>query len=201
MDMKIIDKIGYIIILLFSLFLVGCNPNNDIEKHPETIAVKVKLNGINTPLVDVFDKNSSLTGVSPARPPIVQSLGEGLDIIAELVPDAADKKGKFKTQKLSTIEPLGNNIRYKLVVYSTSGAFIDQIDYVHTQEHLAESLWLVDGTSYTFVAYSINSASTLPAITFRDGIQDISHSEILGIDYSTDFLYFKIENKLISNAG
>ncbi len=95
MDMKIIDKIGYIIILLFSLFLVGCN-NNDIEKHPETIAVKVKLNGINTPIVDVFDKNSSLTGVSPASPPIVQSLGEGLDIIAELVPDAADKKENSK---------------------------------------------------------------------------------------------------------
>lgn len=95
MDMKIIDKIGYII-LLFSLFLVGCTPNNDIEKHPETIAVKVKLNGINTPIVDVFDKNSSLTGAPTASPPIVQSLGEGLDIIAELVPDAADKKENSK---------------------------------------------------------------------------------------------------------
>lgn len=194
-------NLHYITAFFLCLTIVGCTRKDEIQNTAKEVAIKVQLVGINNEIVDNFDKRSSVSTNSNSKQIAVHRTENGLDLVAELIPESTTNGNKFNKTKVAAIEPLGNNIRYKLVVYTAGGSYITDRDYIHTQEHLADQLWLEENTTYTFVAYSTNSTSSLPALTFQDGIQDLAHSQVLGINNSTEFLYFKIENKLISNSG
>ena len=99
--------------------------------------------------------------------------------------------------EVSTV-PLG--IRYKLIVYKSTGEYITERNYIYGQESNTQALDLDGGNNYTFVVYSVNSPSTLPVVTFTNSQnKTLSTSSISGLSGLSDFMYFKKEMQLVGN--
>lgn len=104
------------------------------------------------------------------------------------------------TKAAAEIKDLSPNVKYKLVVYDQQGKYVAERDYVSGQESNAQALNLDGGSTYTFVAYSINSASALPAITFADSNNKTLAGSTLAVNGSDDFMYFKMNMQVSGNT-
>ncbi|WP_337085728.1 hypothetical protein [Elizabethkingia anophelis] len=95
-------------------------------------------------------KNISGNGIQKFMIP----LDETTDITAILSPNLVSTR--------ATTE-LGKDIRYKVAVYNSSGNFVDEKTFTYKQNDTGFQL---DGDqNYTFVAYSVNSTSTVPTVS------------------------------------
>ncbi|MCT3897870.1 hypothetical protein HZQ13_07145 [Elizabethkingia anophelis] len=87
-------------------------------------------------------------------------LDETTDITATLSPKVEIKKNPATTRAVTELE---NDIRYKVAVYDSSGNFVDEKTFTYKQDDTGFQL---DGNqNYTFVAYSVNSTSTVPTVS------------------------------------
>lgn len=94
--------------------------------------------------------------------------------------------------KRAAVEDIQDGIRYKLVIYDANENYLTARDYVRGQESQAEDLLLDGGSEYIFIAYSINSTSENPAVTFADPTdKKLSNSSIQNVEGESDFMYFK----------
>jgi Fibrobacter succinogenes major domain (Fib_succ_major). len=96
---------------------------------------------------------------------------------------------------------VATDIRYKIAVYDEMGKYILEKDYVHGKERIAETFELPTGKSYSFIVYSVNSTTELPAIDFSDtNHKTLSTSTIL-VSGSQDFMYFRKELIVSASAA
>ncbi|WP_407509764.1 hypothetical protein [Elizabethkingia anophelis] len=132
-------------------------------------------------------KNISDNGVQKFTVP----LDETTDITATLSPKVENKKNPATTRAATELE---NDIRYKVAVYNSSGNFVDEKTFTYKQDNPGFQL---DGDqNYTFVAYSVNSTSTVPAVS--------NTSRTLATDrlnnVNGDLMYFR-KNMTVSGNG
>ncbi|MDV3505494.1 hypothetical protein CMU89_02265 [Elizabethkingia anophelis] len=101
-------------------------------------------------------KNISDKGVQKFTVP----LDETTDITATLSPKKENGKNPASTRAVTELE---KDIRYKVAVYDSSGNFVDEKTFTYKQDNPGFQL---DGDqNYTFVVYSVNSTSTVPAVS------------------------------------
>jgi len=87
---------------------------------------------------------------------------------------------------------LGPNVRYKVVVYDNQGNYVTDKTYSYGAESTTAGMILDAGKTYTFVAYSINSTSSLPSITNQNKLSTASLDNISGdLMYSATVLKLK----------
>ncbi|WP_344675687.1 hypothetical protein [Sphingobacterium kyonggiense] len=87
--------------------------------------------------------------------------------------------------------PLGEGIKYVLLAYDESGNFVAENYYSYGSENSTQPMKLDAGKTYTFIAYSENSKTSLPTIVNKE---KISTSKALNV--SGDLMVFKTKLKL-----
>ncbi|MDV3926433.1 hypothetical protein CMT52_13210 [Elizabethkingia anophelis] len=127
-------------------------------------------------------------------------------ITAELSPVAYENKQTQASSKINPIAatettPLGANIRYKVVVYKSTGEYVTERDYTRTQEANTAALNLDGGSSYTFIAYSVNSTTNLPAVTFSNTAnKTLLTSSVSALASNNDFMYYRKDMQVSGNG-
>ncbi|MCL1689582.1 hypothetical protein CMU59_11190 [Elizabethkingia anophelis] len=131
-------------------------------------------------------KNISDNGVQKFTVP----LDETTDITATLSPKVEIKKNPATTRAVTELE---NDIRYKVAVYDSSGNFVDEKTFTYKQDDTGFQL---DGNqNYTFVAYSVNSTSTVPTVS--NNPRTLATDRLNNVN--GDLMYFKT-NMTVSNS-
>ncbi|HFK5506748.1 fimbrillin family protein [Elizabethkingia anophelis] len=118
-------------------------------------------------------------------------LDETTDITATLSPKIENKKNLATTRAVTELE---DDIRYKVAVYDSSGNFVDEKTFTYKQDDTGFQL---DGNqNYTFVAYSVNSTSTVPTVSNTP--RTLATDRLNNVN--GDLMYFKT-NMTVSSSG
>ncbi|OOG19781.1 hypothetical protein BWD42_07735 [Sphingobacterium sp. CZ-UAM] len=132
-------------------------------------------------------------------------LNDNLMIIAELSPNNERQQQRLQassnsSKRAAVQQDLQGDVRYKLLVYANNGTYVTERDYIRNRENLTPELVLDGGQSYTFVAYSVNSTTDLPAVNFGDPAnKTLSNSSLQNVSGNADLMYFKRQMTL--NSG
>ncbi|WP_343559233.1 FISUMP domain-containing protein [Sphingobacterium sp.] len=197
---------GMAALLFIVLFaLAGCHIKDDHSTvSAEKAVVKVNILGNHYDNEESIEKKSA-TGLHTTDNNKVQyqetAFNDEYTLVAELAPAYSHESITTKAGiKASTeTKPLDPGIRYKMAVYNSSGEYVTERDYIRGSENSTSQLSLDAGQSYTFVAYSVNSATDLPSITFANPAnKTLTTSSLEGLSGSTDFMYFRKDNMVVS---
>lgn len=103
--------------------------------------------------------------------------------------------------KAATTTPLPVNTRYKVVVFNNSGNYVTEANYISGQEATATPITgLTGGQSYTFVAYSIGSTTSLPDITYTNPAnKTLTTASVNNVSENSDLMYFSKTMTLTGN--
>ncbi|MGJ1408415.1 fimbrillin family protein [Sphingobacterium thalpophilum] len=169
----------------------SCKESKDSVASMNTASVKVRLLGVENP-ISINKKGSTQTTSRSGSQSVVIPFTETSSFEATLTSASAPANGislrAASATKAATVEertPLDANIKYKVVVYDNNGDYVKEQIYTNTVDNAAE-LELEAGKTYTFVAYSINSTSTVPTVS---NPQSLSAATLE--DVSADLMYFK----------
>lgn len=120
-------------------------------------------------------------------------------LLATFTKESATQAASFqasseKNSLMAATEPrsqqLADNIMYKIVVYDASGRYVTDRNFVRGKEDntsVTPALNLNGGQNYTFIAYSVNSATGVPDISTSSRL---SGAFLLVMDIE-DFMYFR----------
>lgn len=89
-------------------------------------------------------------------------------------------------------EPLKNKSKYKILVY-LNNVYVTEKDFIHGSETTSTPIQLDAGKKYTFVAYSVNSESELPAPLNKELLTTASLAGAKG-----DLVYTKSDLQLVA---
>lgn len=92
------------------------------------------------------------------------------------------------------------NIRYKIIAYDQNGLYVAEKDYTRGSESTAGAFMLDGGKTYSFIIYSINSTSTLPAVTFANTANKTLATSSVNIGGNDDFMYYR-KNMTVSGTA
>ncbi|MDV3926593.1 hypothetical protein CMT52_16025 [Elizabethkingia anophelis] len=192
-----------IIILAFFLMLVSCR-NTDTENNMNKGQANVIVNLRGEAYEDIGNIGYQASG-NQASNFIVNNtqkfeipFNKDFSIEAELTHATISTSNQtLASSKITPIAatettPLSSNIRYKVVVYKATGEYVTERDYIRTQESNTPALNLDGGRSYIFIAYSVNSTSRLPAVTFSNpSNKTLDTSSVLGVTTTDDFMIYR----------
>ncbi|WP_411898583.1 hypothetical protein [Elizabethkingia bruuniana] len=139
------SRLPFILILFSILFIFSCRGSDSESKLTEgTAVVKVSLSG------EAFGDESTLTQAALGNKVSAQletlqrktiPFNKDFDLVAELSPvstssSVKNEQASLKGAPMAITETtlLGNNIKYKVVVYKSTGEYVTERDYVHGQE-------------------------------------------------------------------
>ncbi|MGE8299820.1 MAG: hypothetical protein ACN6OW_09655 [Sphingobacterium paramultivorum] len=183
----------------FALSLYSCNKSGENTALTGETVVKINLSGVEayneTDNSAVQKQASANASHSSSNAPDVQEMtvplenGGSVDVVLtnnsavtkSLVASSNPKLAAVQTQE----KPLDKNVKYKVVVYDNQGAYVTAKDYSYGEEATAAGIVLDAGKSYTFIAYSINSTTALPAINNQNTLSAANLSNISG-----DLMYY-----------
>lgn len=197
-----------IILAIFSLVIISCRQSDDHITDPGTetgpASVKINLQGS-----DYNDGGTSKTaGINGTNSAAVQteeiSFNNTNDykLVANLTPvDNISQASSKASAKAATTTPLPVNTRYKVVVFNNSGNYVTEANYISGQEATATPITgLTGGQSYTFVAYSIGSTTTLPDITYTNPAnKTLTTGSVNNVSENSDLMYFSKTMTLTGN--
>lgn len=204
------------IILIMTLFLFSCKKGEEETQGslgPALVSVSlqsVRFSDIReriisgkTSFTDQPFTNAGQNGpVQWQGSPVVQRkeipLGKGMTLVAELTAQRemvnkqsgnVNKILEAPGDKVTT--PISTGTRYKLVVFDANGNYKTFRDYTYGSEANAAPLMLDGGSSYTFVAYSVNSTSELPNLFYENnGPATLANARMLA-GTGGELMYFK----------
>ncbi|MFT4071612.1 MAG: hypothetical protein QM654_06800 [Dysgonamonadaceae bacterium] len=154
---KIYLSISISLLLAFN----GCTTvNESTHNSGETIA-NITFNGIEEDKDDINLKSSKM--VADTLQQVLIPFDDNLVVEAQLTRHIPHRD-KTKAEEITN---LSEGIKYKVVVYDSSGALFYSADYVYSSSDVSHGTInnLEEGKTYTFIVYSVNSTSTLPTIT------------------------------------
>ncbi|HAT3991172.1 TPA: hypothetical protein I9Y74_000489 [Elizabethkingia anophelis] len=197
-----------IILAIFSLVIISCRQSDDHITDPGTetgpASVKINLQGS-----DYNDGGTSKTaGINGINSATVQteeiSFNNNNDykLVATLTPVDNISQASSKTSaRAAMTTPLPVNTRYKVVVFNNSGNYVTEANYISGQEATATPITgLTGGQSYTFVAYSIGSTTTLPDITYTNPAnKTLTTASVNNVSENSDLMYFSKTMTLTGN--
>ena len=195
-------------ILSLSLCLfISCSKDNNTEKTSYgdiAIIVQASTEDFANDLIN--GKMASNYSYEPTQSNTVD-FNEDYIVIAELKP-YNDKIKNIASSKLlvsnaNKAENLSANSVYSLLVFDNSGNFVAKRTYTRGSESTTESLILANNTSYTFIAYSLNTTSLEdlnnllylqttqnPTLSSLTSTSTLSNTYILGVG-NQDLLFYR----------
>lgn len=206
--MKTKTQLTKIFLVALLLHLISCR-STDTDHNIETANVKVNINRTEFNNNGDLNNHASIKENFPNKKEIQHiniPFNSKFTLAAELsiAPTIENTQISLLREKTASIEQdnLPNNIKYKVVVYDTNGLYITERNYTRGQESNTQILNLNKEENYTFVAYSINSTSDLPEVTFSDpDHKTLSTSHLTQINGNSDLMYFKKDLQLSANEN
>ncbi|MCI0922725.1 hypothetical protein [Sphingobacterium rhinopitheci] len=202
-------------ILLLSLCLfISCSKDSNTEKTSNgEISLKVQATSEDFANDLINGKMASNYSYEPTQSSTVD-FNEDYIVIAELKPynDKITNKASSKllVSNANKAENLSANSVYSLLVFDNSGNFVAKRNYTRGSESTTESLILASNTSYTFIAYSLNTtslddlnnllyleASQNPTLSSLTSTSTLSNTYILGVG-NQDLLFYR--KQLVTDA-
>ncbi len=171
--------------------LYSCKESKDSIASSGKASVSIQLLGVENPIITTkkAGKGGSTTGVAQT---VVVPLTNSSSFEATLTNEPSVTSGNLLrassgTRAAVTEErtPLADNIKYKIVVYNAAGDYVTEKTYTNSVDN-STAIALDAGQTYTFVAYSVNSTATVPAVTAQADLANASLDNI-----SADLMYFK----------
>ncbi|XJR86382.1 hypothetical protein ACH34I_02995 [Elizabethkingia anophelis] len=96
--------------------------------------------------------------------------------------------------------PLGTGIRYKVVVFRSTGEYVTERNYARGQESSTADLNLDGGSNYTFIVYSVKSQTDLPDVTYTNtSNKTLATASISGLANTVDFMYYRKDMQVSGN--
>ncbi|UQA73948.1 fimbrillin family protein [Sphingobacterium siyangense] len=181
--------------LAFSALICGslfaCKESKDSVAQSGKANVSIHLLGVENPVVTTKKASNGSSSIA-SNQTIVVPLTKTSSFEATLTNESSATSGNLlrasSGNRAAVTEertPLGNNVKYKIVVYNSSGDYVTEKTYTNTVDNTSD-ITLDAGQAYTFVAYSVNSTSTVPAVTAQTDLTTASLDNI-----SADLMYFK----------
>ncbi len=183
----------------FALSLYSCNKSGESTPLTGETVVKINLSGVEayneSDNAAVQKQASAGTSHASSSAPDVQEMtipmenGGSIDVVltnSSAVTKSLVASSNPKLATAQTVEkPLDKNVKYKVVVYDSQGAYVTEKTYNYGEEATAAGIVLDAGKSYTFIAYSINSTTALPSINNQNTLSTASLNNISG-----DLMYY-----------
>ncbi|MFD2599546.1 hypothetical protein ACFSQ3_11330 [Sphingobacterium corticis] len=154
-----------------------------------------------------LNQNGTTSEHLPTTQISTAQLDDDLMIVAELEPVLSNQaisnelpsglKGSAKAQ--TVIDPISRSIRYRLVVFDASGNYVTERDYRTGAEANTEQLKLNGGGTYTFVAYSVNSDTSLPDVAYANNSARTLAGANLTVGGTTDLMFFRRRMTITGN--
>jgi len=171
--------------------LYSCKESKDSVATSGKASVSIQLLGVENPVITTKKANNgnSTTGIAQT---IVIPLTNSSAFEATLTSEPSVTSGNLlrasSGSRAAVAEertPLADNVKYKIVVYNADGDYVTEKTYTNSVDNSTEIALDAEKT-YTFVAYSINSTATVPAVTAQADLANASLDNI-----SADLMYFK----------
>ncbi|MDV3866157.1 hypothetical protein CMU00_12735 [Elizabethkingia anophelis] len=197
-----------VLFMALCLWLTSCRSTDDaVTDENNSIGtpfnVIVKLTGAEIEEGSVA--KTAAIGGSKSTIADVQQFEVPFDGLTNATVTLTPERSTFKTQTsvnpvagTPTITELDNNIMYKVAVYKTDGSFVDEKTFTYKTNNTndQQGFMLNGDQTYTFVAYSFNSTSTVPAVTNTP--RTLATDKLSGIN--GDLMYFR-QNMTVSGNG
>lgn len=197
-------------LFVLCIFLNSCSKEGASENGSGEAYVKISLSGAQ------FDQSAAIknkAAVQAGRLGALNStqqkfipINADLALVAELVtatPEPEIKKAAMNGHRAAAEQTdLAQNVKYRVVVFDSNGKYVTERDYTRGQESSTTALKLQAGVQYSFVAYSVNSSSTIPDVTYSDAQnKTLATASISGLNGDTDdFMYFRRDMQLVENT-
>ncbi|MDX8568492.1 FISUMP domain-containing protein [Elizabethkingia sp. HX XZB] len=98
------------------------------------------------------------------------------------------------------IKRLSGGVRYKLLVYKSTGEYVTERNYIYGQEGSTAALNLEGDGNYIFIVYSVNSDKDLPEVSFSTPTSKmLSGSTLTGLSSTADFMYYRKDMQVSGN--
>ncbi len=194
-------------LLVLSLTAASCRSaegsiSDNTTANNSVYNVKVNLASIESEEeTPVFQASAGKTGVATVSPQQTKiSLDDDNFVMATLTPQsntsslASQAQASINPVAAATPTDLGIGVRYKVAVYDASGNYVTEKEFAYKNGE-TDGFLLNGGQNYTFVAYSVNSASSTPSINNGGTLANAKLSGISG-----DLMYFK-KNMTVTGNG
>ncbi len=208
-NLKNVLMLGCIMLVASSIY--SCKKSGETIPLTEETLVKINLQGVEAYGENesnaVGQKQGSTKASTASTASEVQEMtvpfgnSSSIDVVLTNSSAPAVNKGlmassgaKATTTTQVTEKKLDKDVKYKVVVYDSQGNYVTEKTYSYGGEAAAEGIVLDAGKTYTFVAYSTNSTSTVPNISNQSTLSSASLNNISG-----DLMYFA--NTLKVNKG
>ncbi|HAY3535308.1 TPA: hypothetical protein JRX32_001927 [Elizabethkingia anophelis] len=194
--------------MVLCLWLTSCRSTDDAvtdENNNSGTPFNVIVNLTGVEIEEGSLAKTAAIGGSKAATAGVQQFVVPFDGLTNATVTLTPERSVFKTQAslnpvagTPSITELGNNIMYKVAVYKTDGSFVDEKTFTYKTNNTndQQGFMLNGDQTYTFVAYSINSTSTVPAVTNTP--RTLATDKLSGIN--GDLVYFR-QNMTVSGNG
>ncbi|WP_286857047.1 MULTISPECIES: hypothetical protein [Sphingobacterium] len=209
-NLKNVIMLGCIMLIASSIY--SCKKSGENTSLAGETIVKINLQGVAAYGEDessaVGQKQGSTKASAASNAADVQEMsvpfgnGTSIDVVLTNSSAAAVKRGLVASSAVKattpqvTEKPLGNDVKYKVVVYDEQGNYVTEKTYSYGGESAADGIVLDAGKTYTFIAYSINSTSAVPTINSQNTFSSASLNNISG-----DLMYFASKLKLNSGVN
>ncbi len=171
--------------------MYSCKESKDSVTASGKASVNIQLLGVENPIVTT-KKASTGNTVAGAIQTTVIPLTKSSSFEATLTSESSVTSGNLlrasSGSRAAVSEertPLAANVKYKIVVYNADGDYVTEKTYTNSVDNSTE-ITLDAEKTYTFVAYSINSTATVPAVTAQADLANASLDNI-----GADLMYFK----------
>ncbi len=179
------------------LLLLSCQSETFSDNSPGLIEVAISEVSFES---DEMLGNRAATQVENKIQRNTIELGHDLLMVAELQPIESNQVIQDRSRGALDTAGLADNVRYRLLVYTQAGAFVAERDYIRGQEANTEALQLDGGTTYTFVAVSLNNTDNMPPTTPAVATRTLANSQIAVNTGVTALMYYRQNLPVSGNA-
>ena len=191
-------------LLLILLAIFSCRSSDADNKVTAGGTANVKINIEGEAFDDVADLGGQASlgkNISQATPLVQRKeipFNNDFTLVAELSPAKTSLGNQVQASLSGNLiaatgpTPLGNGIRYKVVVFRSTGEYVTERNYIRGQESSTADLNLDGGSSYTFIVYSVKSQTNLPDVTYTNtSNKTLATASISGLANTVDFMYYR----------
>lgn len=203
-------SIGFLAILMLNF--TSCQKSNEPGNSNGDATVSVQIDGVSFEEDDInFEKKSS-NGTSYASGIVKDTSIVYDDFVVDVVM-TKDNNRSDKVVSNSTVYRGGNEnmaatvkvaeltkgVKYRVVVFNADGTFNQAKDYVYGSEGSTGPMSVNAGFKYSFIAYSINSATdALPTLSYKNGVTSFANAQLL--DVNKDLMVYISKDRDISHG-
>ncbi|HFK5564830.1 TPA: hypothetical protein ACG0AB_000299 [Elizabethkingia anophelis] len=196
--------------LLLAVFSCRSNDSDNKVTAGGTANVSINLQGeAFDDTADLGGQASLMQGVSVSTSSVQRKeipFNNDFTLVAELSP-VSNFSGKQAQAALggnllaaTGPTPLGTGIRYKVVVFRSTGEYVTERNYIRGQESSTAALNLDGGSNYTFIVYSVKSQTDLPDVTYTNtSNKTLATASISGLANTVDFMYYRKDMQVSGN--